>query len=85
MKRDADKKDIKNVRREEMSRGRQPIDTDQEELRAQFKRDFINLLCNGNKKQFESFLIANGQIEGSEKFEISMKKWHDYQKSRSAP
>ena len=74
--------DIQAVRREEMSRGRQPIDMEQLLLERKFKRDFEELLLNGNKKQFRSFLIAHGQQEGTERFEVSMRHWQAYQKTR---
>lgn len=74
--------DIQAVRREEMSRGRQPIDMEQLLLERKFKRDFEELLLNGNKKQFRSFLIAHGQQEGTERFEVSMRPWQAYQKTR---
>ena len=56
--------DVQAVRREEMSRGRQPIDTNQLELKRKFKRDFEELLLNRDRKQFRLFLIAHGQEEG---------------------
>jgi len=81
---DDDEKDIRDVRREEMSRGRRPRDTEQEELARKLKRDFEELLLNGDGKQFELFLIAHGQEAGTEKFELSMKKWQTYQTERRA-
>jgi len=80
MKKETDKDDIKSVRREEVSRGRRPIDTEQEELTRKFKRDFEELLLNGNRQQFRSFLIAHGLQAESERFDASMKLWEDYQK-----
>lgn len=77
-----DDQEIQAVRREEMSRGRQPVDTDQRKLIRKFKRDFEELLLNGDRKQFRSFLIAHGQQEGSEQFEASMKHWQAYQRKQ---
>jgi hypothetical protein len=77
-----DDQDVQAVRREEMSRGRQPIDTSQLELKRKFKRDFEELLLNGDQKQFRLFLIALGQEESGEQFEASMKHWQSYQKNR---
>lgn len=75
-------REVKEVQREERSRGRRPIDTEQEGLTKKFKRDFEELLLNANKAHFKAFLIAYGQLEGSEQFEISMKLWKGYQQNR---
>jgi hypothetical protein len=74
--------DIKSVMREERSRGRQPIDTDQEALRKNFQRDFELLLYEGDRKKFKTFLIAHGQQEGGEQFRHSMSLWDTYQKTQ---
>lgn len=74
--------EIKAVRREEMSRGRRPIDMEQQELHGKFMRDFEELLLNGDRRQFVSFLIAHEQQVGTERFEASMKLWDGYQKHR---
>lgn len=78
-----DEKEIKAVRRVEMSRGRRPIDTEQEELARKLKGDFEELLLNGSKQQFRSFLIAHGQQVGSERFRTSMRLWENYQRSKN--
>lgn len=74
--------EIMAVRREETSRGRRPIDTEQEELTRKFKRDFEELLLNGSQKQFRAFLSAHGQQVGTERYEASMKLWDVYQRNR---
>lgn len=76
--------DIQAVRREEMSRGRRPIDTEQQELARNFKRDFETLLLDGDREQFRAFLIAHGLQDGGEQFQRSMILWEDYQKKRRA-
>lgn len=76
------RQDIKNVMREERSRGRQPIDTDLEALRKDFQRDFESLLYEGDRQKFKSFLIAHGQQEDGEQFQHSMCLWSTYQKER---
>lgn len=78
---DDDEKDIRDVRREEMSRGRRPpIDTDQEEKEKKYFLEFRGLLRDGDRKKFKSFLIARGQQEGTEEFVHSMNLYDQYQK-----
>ncbi|HMU56486.1 MAG TPA: hypothetical protein PKA61_15860, partial [Nitrospira sp.] len=60
------------------------IDTEQQELARKFKRDFEELLLNGNRAQFESFLIAHGMQRESEPFEASLEKWRIYQSEHRA-
>lgn len=61
-----------------MSRGRQPVDTDQEALLRKYKRDFEEIMLNRDEVQLREFLIALGQEEGSERFELSLKGWKSY-------
>lgn len=74
---------VRSVMREEMSRGKRPVDEDQRALSKQFKKDFIGLLKEGNARQFKAFLIAHGQLEGSERFVQSMSLWNSYQRDLS--
>jgi hypothetical protein len=82
---DAEQQDIIDVRREEMGRGKRSLDTDQERLRWRFKRDFESLLREGDRKNFESFLIAHGQLRGTEAFLNSMRLWNNYQTGQRRP
>jgi hypothetical protein len=71
---DPSKRDIKDVLREERARGRQPLNTDQEARRRQFVRDFESLLREGDRKKFESFLIAHERLNETEEFPQAMSR-----------
>lgn len=85
MKNEPDKKDIENVRREEMSRGRRPIDTDIIEQKKQDRNNFKWLLKYGTRQEVEDFLIARGQPMESERFVRSMQLYDQYQQDQVKP
>lgn len=82
---DPSKREIKDVLREERSRGRQPIDTEQKALHRQFVRDFESLLREGDREKFESFLIAHERLKGTEEFQQAMSLWDNYQRAQRRP
>lgn len=75
--------DILAVMREEMSRGRRPIDEEQRKLNRQFVRHFNRVLKNGSRRDFEDFIIAHGQPRGSAQFVMSMRLWQQHQNEKS--
>jgi len=80
---DDEKADIQDVQREEMSRGRRPIDTDAIKQKQQDRKNFTWLLRNGTREEFEDFLIARGQPRENEAFVRSMELYDQYQQNQT--
>jgi len=84
---DGDPREIQDVLREEMSRGktRRPIDTEARKERERLKRDYLRLILEGDEEAFVNALRALGLQAGSKEFEKHLKAWRDVRRSRRRP
>lgn len=65
--------DLQQVRREEMSRGRRPIDIGEQKRREGLKRDLRALLRLATESDFREAMLALGLRDGSEEFESALR------------
>jgi len=70
--------EIQDVRSEEMSRGKRPIDIAARRRRLLLRKKFTEAVQGKNEEEFRAALSRDlGQKPGSPEFEASMKAWRE--------
>jgi hypothetical protein len=71
--------EIQDVRSEEMSRGKRPIDIGARRRRLLLRKKFIEATQSKDEGEFRAALTRDlGQMPGSREFEASMTAWRKY-------
>jgi hypothetical protein len=81
----SDENEISKVREEEAQRGRRPQHSSEKEKIRRSKAMMLDALRRGNKGAFQQVLIDLGQKSGSDAYEVSMKRFEDYQRAKRGP
>jgi len=69
--------DVENVRREEMSRGRRPVDLETRRQRDELRRDLKRLLEYATEDEFIAAMRALGLPAGSPRFREVLQIWRE--------
>lgn len=75
-----EKRDLEDVMREEKSRGRRPIDTEELRVRQRLLKDLRRLLRVDKKQDFVNAMRVLGLEPGSPLFEDALRIWRDVRK-----
>jgi hypothetical protein len=70
--------DVDDVRREEMSRGRRPIDLETRRQRQETLHDLRQLLAVGTEDEFVAAMRALGLRDDSPKWNEILRTWSEY-------
>jgi hypothetical protein len=70
--------DVDDVRREEMSRGRRPIDLETRRQRQETLHDLRQLLAVGTEDEFVAAMRALGLRDDSPKWNEILRIWSEY-------
>jgi hypothetical protein len=69
--------DVEDVRREEMSRGRRPIDLETRRQRENQRRELRDLLDFGTEEELVAVMRAFGLADDSERFQKALQIWRE--------
>lgn len=71
-----DSQDVQDVIREEESRGRRPVDTEELRTRQALKQKYRRLLQINRREDFVEAILALGIEPGSEEFDEFLQAWN---------
>ena len=80
-----DDRDIRDVLREEQSRGRRPVDPNAERIERDLREGFLKLIEKGTETDFRDALIALGWKSDSPEFEAFVVQSRALQRARRRP
>ena len=75
-------RDIRDVLREERSRGRRPVDSETERIERELREGFLKLIGDGTEADFRDALIALGWEPDSPEFEAFVTPWRALPRAR---
>ena len=78
----AEKEDIHDVRKEEESRGRRPVDTEARKKAARLRAGLRRVLNSGDERAFLQILREAGLKDGTPEFEKAWKLFREELKMR---